>query len=112
VRNNSKLSSGKIIEELPQKVPSGHIVSLTNPELVIFVVVFKVRSFYHLVASFEPNLSQSVAGIGVLPRYDELKRYNVAQLVDAKDLDIDQGEQSRLKKQSLVSGQQVQVKVE
>jgi hypothetical protein len=109
VRNNSKLSSGKIIEELPQKVPAGHIVSLTNPELVIFVVVFKVRSVYHLVVFFEPNLLQSVAGIGVLPRYDELKRYNVAQLVDAKDLDIDQGEQSRLKKQPLFFDEQVTV---
>jgi len=109
VRNNGKLSSGKIIEELPQKVPSGHIVSLTNPELVILVVVFKVRSVYHRVVLFEPNLLQSVAGIGVLPRYDELKRYNVAQLVDAKDLDIDQGEQSRLKKQSLFFDEQVKV---
>lgn len=50
-----------------------------------------------------------MAGLGVLPRYDELKRYNVAQLVDAKDLDIDQGKQSRLKKQSLVSDDQARV---
>jgi hypothetical protein len=43
VRNNSKLSSQKIIEELPKRVPLGNPVSLKAPELVILVIVFKVR---------------------------------------------------------------------
>ncbi|PVF98057.1 hypothetical protein CPB86DRAFT_873688 [Serendipita vermifera] len=80
VRNNSKLSSQKIIEELPKKVPLGNPVSLKTPELVILVIVFK-----------------SVAGIGVIPRYEELKRYNVTQLVEARDLDAKEGADSRLK---------------
>lgn len=84
VRNNSKLSSQKLAEDIPQKVPTGHSVSLKQPELTILVVVFK-----------------SVAGIGVVPRYEELKRYNVAQLVEARDLDLDLGESSRLRKTAL-----------
>lgn len=42
VRNSGKLSSQKIIEELPRKVPEGHKVSLTSPDLIVFVSVFKV----------------------------------------------------------------------
>ncbi|KAG8816309.1 hypothetical protein FRC17_000370 [Serendipita sp. 399] len=81
IRNNSKLSSAMVIEELPKKVPPCHKVSLTSPEVMILVVAFK-----------------SVAGIGVAPRYEELRKYNVAQLVQAQDLDLEQGSGSRMKK--------------
>ncbi|KAG8817232.1 hypothetical protein FRC18_000616 [Serendipita sp. 400] len=81
IRNNSKLTSAKVIEELPKKVPPCHKVSLTNPDMMILVVAFK-----------------SVAGIGVAPRYEELRKYNVTQLVEARDLDLEQGTDSRMKK--------------
>jgi hypothetical protein len=42
-------------------------------------------------------VAQSVAGISVVPRYEELKRYNVAQLVEARDLDAKESTDSRLK---------------
>jgi len=41
---------------------------------------------------------QSIVGVGVVPRYEELKKYNVAQLVEARDLDVDLGGTSRLRK--------------
>lgn len=78
IRNCTKLTSAKIIEELPRKVPPSHRVSLTNPDIVILVIAYK-----------------SVAGIGIAPRFEELKKYNVSQLVDVPDLDLDQGGRSR-----------------
>lgn len=105
VRNSSKLTSSKIVEELPKKVPPGHSVSLTSPDLIILVTVFKVRSFllsaywsyYCTCCTFTTHfVFQSVAGISVLPRYAELRKYNVTQLVEARDLEMGQGAASRM----------------
>jgi hypothetical protein len=43
IRNNSKVTKEELITALADIVPDGHTVSLEDPELVILVVVYKVR---------------------------------------------------------------------
>jgi len=70
IRNNSKVTKEELIPALANIVPEGHTVSLDDPELVILVTVYK-----------------GVSGLSVVSKYETLKRYNVTQLVNAKDLD-------------------------
>ena len=107
IRNNSKVTKEELIPALANIVPEGHIVSLDDPELVILVVVYKVRvdracfltrptigsdksiavHTHSLHACVPRPTFQGVAGLSVVTKYETLKRYNVTQLVNAKDLD-------------------------
>ena len=82
-------------------MPEGHIVSLGDPELVILVNIYKVRinrarfstcPTINLINVLLPTLFihpifQGVGGLSVVPKYETLRRYNVTQLVNVKDLD-------------------------
>ena len=60
MRNHNTLTRDKLIPELAKCVPEGHTVSLDNPELVILVEVFKVRTIVAsrcLIASRSVNVA-------------------------------------------------------
>ncbi|KAI8149171.1 hypothetical protein BJV82DRAFT_590923 [Fennellomyces sp. T-0311] len=71
IRNNISLKKPDVIQMIAPMIPEEHFkVDLKNPDLVIFVSVFK-----------------SVCGMSVLPNYYSRKKYNLLALMEKKNSD-------------------------
>ncbi|CAM0141115.1 unnamed protein product [Umbelopsis sp. WA50703] len=66
VRNNERLNKQDIIKTIAPLLPTTLKVDLKSPDIVIFVSVFK-----------------SVCGMSILPKYYELKRYNIPNICES-----------------------------
>ncbi|KAG2179754.1 hypothetical protein INT43_003537 [Umbelopsis isabellina] len=66
VRNNERLNKQDIIKTVAPLLPTTLKVDLKSPDIVIFVSVFK-----------------SVCGMSILPKYYELKKYNIPNICES-----------------------------
>ncbi|KAH8555575.1 hypothetical protein BGW37DRAFT_516499 [Umbelopsis sp. PMI_123] len=63
IRNNERLKKQDIIKSIAPSLPPTLTVNLKSPDIVIFVSIFK-----------------SVCGMSILPKYYELKKYNIPSI--------------------------------
>ncbi|KAJ3036163.1 hypothetical protein HDV00_003019 [Rhizophlyctis rosea] len=66
VRNNLSVTRDLAIETVAKMIPNNCTINLKNPSKVLFISIFK-----------------SVCGFAILPRYYELKKYNLHSVVQA-----------------------------
>jgi hypothetical protein len=74
----------KVIDLMVDIVGTKHSVFLSDPDKMILVEVFKVTklTLFYLIRPLFIYL-QSAGGIGILPDYEKLRRYNVQEICNA-----------------------------
>ena len=90
IRNHTTLSRDLIIKKVATIVGDGHTVDLKHYDLLILVEVYKVNLsvFCLSFVLLSPGLTwQNICGIGVVASdYEELKKYNLAELHHSRRL--------------------------
>lgn len=85
IRNHTTLDRPLVIQEIAKCVPEKYTVDLEDPQLVILVEVFKVRSCLFICVVEVNNAYQSVCGISVVEDYYRFKKFNILEVANERN---------------------------